>query len=131
MLFKAMSRLLSAGMLSSMDDFYILDSRMVVTETSNDVYDISLLELSTNQAGLSWHRVRIANMMADDGPSWAALIGTHNSGTYTNQYMVVDLKKFEPYSELQAGLLTIAEVMPGEERGMGTRPLPSPRIPAT
>ena len=58
--------------------------------------------------------VRIANMMASDGPSWARFIGIHNSGTYTNQYMIVDLKKFEPYGELQAGLLTIAEVMPGK-----------------
>ena len=46
----------TAGMLSSMDDFYVLDSKMVVTETSNDVYDMSLYRLATNQAALSWHR---------------------------------------------------------------------------
>ena len=29
---------------------------MVVTETSNDVYDLDLYKLSSNQAALSWHR---------------------------------------------------------------------------
>jgi hypothetical protein len=35
------------------------------------------------------------------------------AGTYNNQYIVVDLNKFQPGSELQPGLLTIVEQMPG------------------
>lgn len=35
------------------------------------------------------------------------------AGTYNNQYIIVDLKKFSPGSELQPGLLTIVEQMPG------------------
>ncbi|GAX76035.1 hypothetical protein CEUSTIGMA_g3478.t1 [Chlamydomonas eustigma] len=101
------------GLMSSMDDWYILDTQMVVTETSNDIYDISLYNLATSQAALSWHRVRVANMLAEDGATWAEYVGTHNSGTYTNQYMLVDLKRFTPYSELQPGLLTVVEVIPG------------------
>lgn len=86
---------------------------MIVTETSNTVYDASLFHLATNQAALSWHRVRIANMLAEDGASWAEYIGTHNSGTYNNQYMVVDLKRFAPFTELKSGLLTVIETLPG------------------
>jgi hypothetical protein len=35
------------------------------------------------------------------------------AGTYNNQYIVVDLKLFSPGAELQQGLLTIVEQMPG------------------
>jgi hypothetical protein len=34
-----------AGMITSLDDWYILDSGLVVTETSNDIHDSSLWEL--------------------------------------------------------------------------------------
>lgn len=34
-------------------------------------------------------------------------------GTYNNQYILVDLNKFRPGAELQPGLLTIVEQMPG------------------
>lgn len=30
------------------------------------------------------------------------------------QYLVIDLKRFTPYSELQPGLLTVVETMPGQ-----------------
>lgn len=35
------------------------------------------------------------------------------AGTYNNQYMVVDLKRFSPGQPLKEGLLTIVEVIPG------------------
>jgi hypothetical protein len=35
------------------------------------------------------------------------------AGTYNNQYIIVDLKLFSPGAELQPGLLTIVEQMPG------------------
>lgn len=43
-------RPLATGMISSMDDFYILDSGLVVTETSNDVHDGNLWRLVKPQA---------------------------------------------------------------------------------
>lgn len=101
------------ALVSSMDDFYVLSTGLVVTETSNDVYDLDLYSLSSNQAALSWHRTRAANMLADNGPHWAEVARMYNSGTYNNQYMVVDLKLFEPGEQLRPGLLTVAEIMPG------------------
>ena len=67
----------------------------------------------TPQSVLSWQRVRIANMMAASGSEWVRVFGTHNSGTYNNQYMVVDTNRFVPHVELQAGLLWVAEQLPG------------------
>ena len=47
--------------------------------------------------------------MATSGREWAELIAFNNSGTYCNQYMVVDLKLFAPGEELQPDLLWVIE----------------------
>ncbi|KAJ9506011.1 hypothetical protein QJQ45_016659, partial [Haematococcus lacustris] len=101
------------GLVNSVDDFYILGSGLVITETSNDVFNLAAYDRSSNQAALSWHRARAACMLANNGSAWATLATMHNSGTYNCQYMVVDLKRFQPGEELQSGLLTIVETMPG------------------
>ena len=33
-------------------------------------------------------------MLADSGAAWTDVVAQHNSGTYNNQYVVVDLKLF-------------------------------------
>lgn len=43
------------------------------------------------------------------------------AGTYNNQYMVVDLKRFSPGQPLKEGLLTIVEVIPGACAWVGVR----------
>lgn len=52
------------GVISSTDDFYILDSGMVVMETTNNVFNHSLYDGVKPQSALSWQRVRVANMLA-------------------------------------------------------------------
>lgn len=54
------------------------------------------------------------------------------AGTYNNQYIVVDLNKFHPGAELQPGLLTIVEQMPGLVMSADLTQVPPPRcsIPA-
>lgn len=102
------------GMITSMDDFYILSgSHLVVTETSNDILDPDVWQQVVPQAALSWQRVLVANWLSSSGKEWAHWIKQHNSGTYNNQYIVVDLKRFTPGAELQEGLLTVVEQMPG------------------
>eukprot|EP00775_Hariotina_reticulata_P010288 gene10288-10447_t len=101
------------GMISSMDDFYVLDSHLIVTETSNSVLDAKLWSQVVPQAALSWQRVLAANWLSSSGQDWAHWIQQHNSGTYNNQYMVIDMKHFAPSQELQPGLLTVVEQMPG------------------
>jgi hypothetical protein len=38
----------------------------------------------------------VANRLAVDGKSWTKIFRRHNSGTYNNQWMVVDYKRFLP-----------------------------------
>lgn len=35
-------------------------------------------------------------MLSDSGKAWTEYISQHNSGTCNNQYVVVDLKRFQP-----------------------------------
>lgn len=41
-------------------------------------------------------RVAVANRLADGGYSWTKIFSRYNSGTYNNQWMIVDLKRFIP-----------------------------------
>lgn len=101
------------GFLSSLDDFYILGSRMVVLQTTNNIYNTSLYDLVVPESLLAWHRVRIANLVANSGAEWGDIIKMYNSGTYNNQYMVVDLKRFTPQRGFEHGALYIVEQIPG------------------
>ena len=51
--------------------------------------------------------------MARNGAEWADYSMRYNSGTYNNQYMVIDTNLFEKGKPLQDNLLTVIEQMPG------------------
>jgi hypothetical protein len=52
--------------------------------------------------------------MSKGGKDWGNFFGYMNSGTYNNQYQIVDYKKFVPYQRtLQNELLYIVEQIPG------------------
>ncbi|KAL4421804.1 hypothetical protein ABPG77_009610, partial [Micractinium sp. CCAP 211/92] len=101
------------GELFSDDDFFLMDSGLVLLQTTNKIFNDELFERLDARSVLSWQRVRTANWLARDGQEWAALLDTHNSGTYNNQYMVLDLSKFRPREALLPGLLWVAEQIPG------------------
>lgn len=73
---------LPVGFLESLDDFYILSSGLVLLQTTNSVYNKTLLKLVTPQSLLAWQRVRVANMMANDGRQWAEIFSKYNSGEW-------------------------------------------------
>ncbi|XP_074213346.1 phospholipase B-like 1 isoform X2 [Camelus bactrianus] len=100
------------GFLESLDDFYILNSGLVLLQTTNSVYNKTLLKQVVPQSLLAWQRVRVANMMAKDGKQWAEIFSKYNSGTYNNQYMVLDLKKVNLNYGLGKGTLYIVEQIP-------------------
>ena len=41
-------------------------------------------------------RAMIANRIAKDGREWRNAFVQRNSGTYNNQWMIIDYKKFTP-----------------------------------
>ncbi|XP_061438802.1 phospholipase B-like 1 [Rhineura floridana] len=100
------------GFLISLDDFYILGSGLVMLQTTNSVYNHSLLQQVVPESLFSWQRVRIANMMAHSGKMWAQTFERQNSGTYNNQYMVLDTNKVILQKSLEEGTLYIIEQIP-------------------
>ena len=109
------------GMLSSLDDFYQMhDTQMVMVQTTNSVLDAKVYDLVTPRALLAWHRVISANALATRGSEWSQIIARYNSGSYNNQYMVADMKRFTPGNALPEGLLWVTEQMPGLVKGGDT-----------
>lgn len=100
------------GFLESLDDFYILSSGLILLQTTNSVYNKTLLKLVVPETLLAWQRVRVANMMAQSGREWAQLFSRYNSGTYNNQYMVLDLKKVTLKKSIDRGALYVVEQIP-------------------
>ncbi|EHA97662.1 Putative phospholipase B-like 2 [Heterocephalus glaber] len=63
---------------------------------------------------LEWVRNTVANRLAVDGASWADIFKRFNSGTYNNQWMIVDYKAFIPGRPSPGSrVLTILEQIPG------------------
>ncbi|XP_059142725.1 phospholipase B-like [Physella acuta] len=101
------------GYLESLDDFYHLGSGMVMLQTTINVFNSSLYQYVSPQSLLAWQRVRIANMMAKSGKQWGDIFAKYNSGTYNNQYMVIDLKLFTPKKPILDNTLWVVEQIPG------------------
>jgi len=63
---------------------------------------------------LEWLRNVVANRLALDGDAWADTFKRFNSGTYNNQWMIVDYKAFIPGGPSPRNrVLTILEQIPG------------------
>jgi hypothetical protein len=107
----------SPGLLASIDDFYIVKSsngaNMAVMETSIDLYNRTYLSYVKHESILAWVRVMTANELAVDGPKWANRFSEYASGTYMDQWMIIDFNKFEIGHDPKPGFLIILEEMPG------------------
>lgn len=103
------------GVLYSGDDFHTISSGLNTIETSLGNYNSSLWKKVRPSGGLlEGVRVTIANRMARSGSEWTKIFAKHNSGTYNNQWMVLDYKLFKPGKKsLPDNLLWILEQMPG------------------
>jgi len=106
-------------------------SKLVVMETTNDVWNRDLYVSVTPFSLLSWVRVLVANRMATGGKNWVDIFSRYNSvrttphsptltthcfslqGTYNNQWMAVDYSLFTPHQPLKDNLVWIAEQLPG------------------
>ena len=104
------------GVIYSKDDFYALPKegqKLIVIETTNGVMNHDLYKLVTPKSLLTWQRIPLTNSLTNNGKDWTAMFSRHNSGTYANQWMVLDLKIFVPGEVPKNHFLWIIEVAPG------------------
>jgi len=102
------------GVIYSGDDFTIASSGLTILETTIGNSNRDLWKHLKPQSVLEGIRSTVANRLATDGRSWTKWFSKHNSGTYNNQWMVVDYNKFNPGEpKLQKDLLWILEQIPG------------------
>lgn len=71
-----------SGFLVSLDDFYLLGSGLMMTQTTNNVFNSSLFDTITPNSLLAWQRVRLAHSLAKTGEEWAKTFSMYNSGEY-------------------------------------------------
>ncbi|XP_054714812.1 putative phospholipase B-like 2 [Uloborus diversus] len=102
------------GVIYSGDDFYLISSGLAAIETTIGNGNSSLWKFVTPKGTiLDYQRNIVANRLAVTGAQWTELFGIMNSGTYNNQWIVLDYKKFLPGQPLQDGLLWVLEQLPG------------------
>jgi hypothetical protein len=92
------------GVLTSKDDWYQLGSGLVVMETTNAIFNTSLYDQVVPKTIPTWGRAYIANALAATRSDWLSLFPKYNSGTYNNQWIIVDTRSRS---------LSILEQVPG------------------
>ena len=99
--------------LSSIDEFYYMDSNLLVTGTSINIRKSTLYKLFTPQSILIWVRQIVANRLASTGKEWTEIFKKENSGTNNEQVMILDMNKIDLKNKIiENETLMIIEQMP-------------------
>ncbi|KAH8036913.1 hypothetical protein HPB51_006974 [Rhipicephalus microplus] len=103
------------GRIFSGDDFYLISSGLATMETTIGNENDDLYRAIKPESVLAFIRNVVANRLAENGHEWTDIFSRYNSGTYNNQWMVLDYNKFTPGEDLQDGLLHVLEQLPAFE----------------
>ena len=99
---------------NSQDDFYITGAYLYVGETTNGIEDLTLFDLLSPDTLMCWMRTMVANRLTDDAYSWTQVFSKYNSGTYNNQFQILDLKLIDTEKKvISPGAFYIVEQLPG------------------
>lgn len=102
------------GVIYSGDDFTITSSGLTVLETTIGNSNPELWKfVKPHGSVLEGIRAVVATRLAKGGKTWTHIFSKHNSGTYNNQWMVVDNKLFTPgMTKLPKNLFWVLEQIP-------------------
>ena len=122
----------SPGFISSVDDWFLVADQNLATsdnhlmqgtttlsvmETSLEIQDVNAYKAIKVQSVLCWIRSMVANQLAMDAPGWAHTFAQQASGTYNNQWMVLDVNKAQKATqsagELPDDTFWVIEEVPG------------------
>ncbi|KAL0228549.1 hypothetical protein RCL1_004692 [Eukaryota sp. TZLM3-RCL] len=100
------------GTLWSYDDWYVTSEGLLITETTNNMLNDSLLPLLTYKSLWTSEKAITASYLAATPAEWVNYFISYNSGTYNCQWQVLDLKNLGT-RVLPTGTFYILELMPG------------------
>lgn len=107
------------GFLFSFDDFYIAQpNKLAIFETTFTNYNEDLYQYMTSNTLFDWIRIITTIRMIETGSEFRDIFKRENSGTYNNQWVIVDYKLLnqkESGADLLPGTLYICEQLPGED----------------
>ena len=102
------------GHMSSVDDFWVNDKGLLVLETTMHNFNRTLYDLYVKpESVMTWLRAYHAMFATDNGQNWTEHFIRYNSGTYNNEYLIVDTKLFEAGTKPGKNLLWMIEQYPG------------------
>lgn len=108
------------GCISSTDDFYMLDSGLLVMDTSieilddalwQDVIDFSVSDVKTMP---NFIHLQITNWLAKTPMHWVDIYSKKNSGTMNAQWMILDYNNFKKGKPVPDNVFWILETIPGK-----------------
>ena len=105
------------GYLESLDDFYVMNSGLAMLQTTNGIPNTTLYDYVTSDSLYAWQRVRIANALSKTGEEWYKNVANQNSGTYNNQYMIINYGIFKKGKSLPDNFLWVVEQVPSYVEG--------------
>eukprot|EP01016_Furgasonia_blochmanni_P028401 TRINITY_DN2985_c0_g1_i4.p1 TRINITY_DN2985_c0_g1~~TRINITY_DN2985_c0_g1_i4.p1 ORF type:complete len:141 (-),score=32.22 TRINITY_DN2985_c0_g1_i4:281-703(-) len=114
---------LSLGCISSQDDFYQINGKLVVTETTLGMLLLRVYENvpPPEEQIFDFMRIMTANRLSSTGEEWEKWITFVHTGTYNSHWMILDLEAFEQsrgQTSLSPGVLTILETVPDDYYSM-------------
>jgi hypothetical protein len=106
------------GCLSSTDDYYITNNKLMITETTLEVIDVNDYDKvkKADKYIPNFMRINAATFFSKTGKEWIDNFSYYNSGTYSSQWMIVDYKvfyKMKQTGQNEKGLLNVLEQTPG------------------
>ncbi|KAH7698162.1 Protein F09B12.3 [Aphelenchoides avenae] len=102
--------------LASADDYTLTSAGLLSIETTISVFNETLYTEYVKPEGQlhCWVRSVVSNQLAKTAHEWVKIFALYNSGTYNNQWTVVDYKLFKPGQELPNNdVIWILEQVPG------------------
>ena len=100
--------------MSSVDDFYISSHGLVSIETTNVFFNDSLYASIIPESLFTSERAMIANRISNSSKEWAENFAKYNSGTYNNQFMILDKNKVDlEKKKIDMDAFYIVEQIPG------------------
>jgi len=105
------------GCVSSTDNWYIMDSGLVVTDTSMEILNPTLynriMEFPSNSHVPDFMHVMITNRLSQTGAMWVSLFSEKNSGTGNAQWLIFDYNLFTPEKPIPDNSFWVLEQIPG------------------